>query len=114
MINVHLYSIGIWTTIIQDVVDGDLSCIVHCSVTALSTIDGQWDIEDTFIKIVIHLNVLTSIQFTSNSHCFTSGLPHVCVLHIHTQGYSVVCNILNCYSLKLGRITATDTLLSLK
>ena len=91
------------TTIIQAVVDGDLCCIAHCSVTTLSTIEGQWDNENTFIKIIIHFSFFNSIQFTSNSLCFTSGLPkHVCVLH--TQGYSVVSTNTQGYS-----VVSTDT-----
>ena len=81
----HLYSMGIWATIIQAVVDGDLCCIVHCSVTTLSTIDGQWDNENTFIKIVIQVNYLNSIQFTSNYSLFHFRSPITCLCSTHTN-----------------------------
>ena len=81
----HLYRIGVWTTITQAVVDGDLSCIVHCSVTTLSTIDGQWDNENTFIKIVMHFNFLNSIHFKFSQFHFRSLKTCLCSTHTYTE-----------------------------
>ena len=91
------------TTVIQAVVVGDLSSTVHCSVTTLSTIDGQWDNENTFINYVIHFNFLNShqilsvsLQVSHNMFMFYTDTNTVWCLPIH-RGTVWCTNILNIY-----------------
>ena len=124
----HMYSIRICTTIIQAVVDGDLCCIVHCSVTTLSTIDGQWDNEDTFSQdcYPLQFSQFNSIHFKFSLFHFRSPITCLCstiycsmytytgvqcgvYMPIH-RGTVWCANILNKCGMEEGTITTTDSL----